>query len=175
MDPSGMSKLFETPAGIRIIDGADRSGDSTVAFELPEDGLAGGEALFVGFDPEARVARVRDGSTVCFDAPPVIRRRRAGRPVLATRGARFVYALLGLCLGAGTVALAAVTAQEALLWVSTIGTIVCGVWFCVSFLVWLDRSPYFYRLMTSLGENADNIAQLTMFGWVRQSLRSLYS
>ncbi len=175
MGTNDASKLFETPAGIRIIDGIGPSCESTVAFEWPEDGLAAGEDLFVGFDPEARIARVRDGTMVPVDAAPVIRRRPRQRAVLLTRGARFVSALVGLCVCAGVLALAAVTAHEALLWISTIGTIVCGVWFMASFLLWLDRTPYFYRLMTSLGENADNIAQLTMFRWLRQSVRSLYS
>ncbi|RMH25518.1 MAG: hypothetical protein D6692_11205 [Planctomycetota bacterium] len=175
MGTNGSSKLFETPAGIRIIDRIDLSCESTVAFEWPEDGLAAGEDLFIGFDPEARIARVRDGTMVPVDAAPVIRRRPGGRPALMTRGARFVYAMVGLCLSVGVLALAAVTAQEALLWISTIGTIVCGVWFMASLLMWLDRSPYFYRLMTSLGENADNISQLTVLRWLRQSVRSLYS
>ena len=76
---------------------------------------------------------------------------------LASPGAQVIYILLILAGLGGTLGLAASTQSPHLLLMAGIATpmllpICVWRWFC-----WLDASPYYYRLLTTLGEDARNL------------------
>jgi hypothetical protein len=76
---------------------------------------------------------------------------------LASPGAQVIYILLILAGLGGTLGLASSTQSPHLLLMAGIATpmllpICVWRWFC-----WLDASPYYYRLLTTLGEDARNL------------------
>lgn len=94
---------------------------------------------------------------------PRVRRLRVQRstPIgrLASPGAQIIYVLLTIGLLAGTLALALSTDSPHLLLIGGVATpmllpICVWRWFC-----WLDSSPYYYRLLTTLGEDARNLLE----------------
>ena len=162
--------LFETPHGVRVIP-AERLIDDperTAAFD-PGD-LEESEQLLAGFDPEALIRNTRlDGPrTEVQDegypgraGPAWRQRRRTPRASFAkqavSRGARFLYALILITVTLGMMGLA-------LSWRNTEALIVAGIFAIASTILlwafwrsWLDGLPYAYRLLTSLGEDAENL------------------
>ncbi len=98
----------------------------------------------LGDDPEARVMRIAD-------------RRSLIRKQVRTEGFQFVTGLVVLAASLGVVALA-VTIRTLPFYI--IGGVVfpAGVWYFRSrWRRWLGAAPYMYRLMSSLGEDAENI------------------
>ncbi|MEZ6241744.1 MAG: hypothetical protein R3B57_01750 [Phycisphaerales bacterium] len=105
--------------------------------------LEGGEMLLEGFDPEAHHINVSQRKTI--------------RRQITSEGGQFV---LGLLVMAGALGVAA----WAIAYQSKESLIVAGVvsppallWFFLRWRKWLAGAPYAYRLLTSLGEDADNI------------------
>lgn len=80
--------------------------------------------------------------------------------LLVTPGAQFIYALTIIMLLSGLIALASSTSSPHLILTAGIATPmllpVC-IW---KWIRWLDSDPYYYRLLTSLGEDARNL-----LGW----------
>ena len=115
---------------------------------MPEIGIEESDQLFEGLDPEAHVHNTR-----------VFRRkaRRRVRKHLISEGAQFIYGLLVLTGTAGLIALA--TTIQSVLLITTaliISPLVLG-YAVVSWKRWLRGAPYVYRLLTSLGEDAENL------------------
>lgn len=85
---------------------------------------------------------------------------------LVTPGAQFVYALLIITLLSGLIGLAASTNSAQLVLIAGIATPmllpVC-IW---KWIRWLDSDPYYYRLLTSLGEDARNLMSYRLL-WKR--------
>lgn len=86
---------------------------------------------------------------------------------LSTPGAQVVYILLTIAGLGGTFGLAASTQSPQLLLLAEIATpmllpICVWRWFC-----WLDSSPYYYRLLTTLGEDARNLLDYRLL-WKKQ-------
>lgn len=76
---------------------------------------------------------------------------------LVTPGAQFIYALLIIALLSGLIGLAASTDSPHLTLIAGIATpmlLPICIW---KWIRWLDSDPYYYRLLTSLGEDARNL------------------
>lgn len=94
--------------------------------------------------------------------------RVSGLSRLASPGAQIVYVLLVVAALGGTLGLAFSTDSPHLLLVAGIATpmlLPICVW---RWLCWLDSSPYYYRLLTTLGEDARNLLQYRLL-WKKSS------
>ena len=105
--------------------------------------LEGGSQLLEGFDPEAHHVNVSQRVTV--------------KGALSSEGGRFVIGLVVLALTLGLIALAATIRTQP--WLIAAGVIAppALIWFFLRWKKWLAGAPYAYRLLTSLGEDADNL------------------
>lgn len=114
----------------------------TPAVEIDEDDP---DAVWLlGDDPEAKVTRIADRRNV-------IKRR------VKSEGAQFVYGLLVLAASLGAVALAATIQTLPFIIVAAVVFPIGAFWFRSRWRRWLGAAPYMYRLMSSLGEDAENI------------------
>ena len=89
---------------------------------------------------------------------------------LATPGAQFIYALVIIMLLSGLIGLAASTKSPELILTAGVATpmlLPICIW---KWIRWLDSDPYYYRLLTSLGEDARNLLQYRLF-WKRSDPR----
>lgn len=176
--------LFETPKGVRILDedlGGENQGPNPAAvasefgvsdqdFDLQE-----GEQLLEGFDPEARVHRAGDGDkTVDLAIQDEPFTFHVGETITSA-GAHFVYALIALTLTLGVLGLALTWQDGRVIAACAVIAPLSITWFCLRTRAWLNRTPYWYRLLTSLGENAENLSQFRLMRWARGALRALYS
>ena len=97
-----------------------------------------------GNDPEADAVLIRD-------------RRSDIRRKMFSTGAQFV---LGLVVAAGSLGLVIMAITNPI-WPYIVPAAILsplGAWFCrVRWRRWLGTAPYFYRLLTSLGEDAENV------------------
>lgn len=84
-----------------------------------------------------------------------------------TPGAQFVYALLILTTLSGLIALAASMQTPVLILIAGIASPILLPICIWKWVRWLDSTPYYYRLMTSLGEDARNLMTSRLFFWVR--------
>lgn len=84
-----------------------------------------------------------------------------------TPGAQFVYALLILTTLSGLIGLAASMQTPALILIAGIASPILLPICIWKWVRWLDSTPYYYRLMTSLGEDARNLMTSRLFFWVR--------
>lgn len=98
----------------------------------------------LGDDPEAKVTRIAD-------------RRGVMRKHARSEGAQFVYGLVVLAAALGAVALAATIRTTPFIVVAGVVFPVGVWWFRSRWRRWLGAAPYAYRLMSSLGEDAENI------------------
>jgi len=89
-----------------------------------------------------------------------------GLALLFTPGAQFVYALIMITALGGLMGLAATMHSPALVLVVGIASpIILPI--CIwKWIRWLDSTPYYYRLLTSLGEDARNLLNYRLF-WKR--------
>lgn len=118
-------------------------------------------AQLPAFDPQRDEAIIYedfdhdDGSQPRFRRIRVQRVGGVGR--LASPGAQIVYVLLVIAALGGTLGLAFSTNSPHLLLIAGIATpmlLPICVWRWIS---WLDSTPYYYRLLTTLGEDARNL------------------
>lgn len=111
---------------------------------------------------EQTTAEYEDFENASSHAPRVIRmrvQRTSPLGVLASPGAQIVYVLLTVAALGGTLALALSTDSPELLLIGGVATpmlLPICVW---RWFRWLDSSPYYYRLLTTLGEDARNLLQ----------------
>lgn len=111
---------------------------------------------------EQTTADYEDFENASSHAPRVIRmrvQRTSTLGLLASPGAQIVYVLLTIAALGGTLALALSTDSPQLLLIGGVATpmlLPICVW---RWFRWLDSSPYYYRLLTTLGEDARNLLQ----------------
>jgi hypothetical protein len=98
----------------------------------------------LGDDPEANIHRISD-------------RRGVVRRKARSEGAQFVYGLVVLAASLGAAALAATIRTMPFIVVAAVVCPVGLMWFRSRWRRWLGAAPYVYRLMSSLGEDAENI------------------
>lgn len=98
----------------------------------------------LGDDPEAEVTRISDQRSVI--------KRRA-----RSEGAQFVYGLLVLAGSLGAIALAVTIQTWPFIAVAAVAFPLGAFWFRKSWRRWVGSAPYCYRLLTSLGEDAENV------------------
>ena len=92
-----------------------------------------------------------------------------GLGVFMTPGAQFVYALIMLMLLGGLVGLAATMHTPTLVMLSGIAAPIV-VPICIwKWIRWLDSCPYYYRLLSSLGEDARNLLNYRLL-WKRSGV-----
>lgn len=111
---------------------------------------------------EQQTVEYEDFENSSSHAPRVLRIRtqeRSALGVLVSPGAQIVYVLLILGALGGILALAFSLDSPQMLLIGGVATpmllpICVWRWFC-----WLDSSPYYYRLLTTLGEDARNLLQ----------------
>jgi len=124
--------------------------ESLEAIEAPaaragdhESELEGGRLLLEGFDPEAHHVNVSQRKTI--------------RRQLTSEGGQFVLGLLVMTGALGVAAWAIAYQSRESLIVAGVVAPPALLWFFLRWRKWLAGAPYAYRLLTSLGEDADNI------------------
>jgi hypothetical protein len=106
-------------------------------------------------------------------APRVLRirvQKKSTLGVLTAPGTQAIYVLVTIATLCGMLALAFSTDSPQLLLIAGVATpmlLPICVWRWVR---WLDSSPYYYRLLTSLGEDARNLLQYRLL-WKKSSSR----
>lgn len=98
----------------------------------------------LGDDPEAKVTRTAD-------------RRGIVQKRVKSEGAQFAYGLVVLAGSLGAVALAATIRTTPYIVVAGVVFPLGMLWFRSRWRRWLGSAPYAYRLLTSLGEDAENV------------------
>jgi hypothetical protein len=116
---------------------------------------------------EHSTTEYEDFENATTHAPRVLRIRVENKgklDALLSPGAQVVYVLLTLAAIGGTLGLALSTDSPHLLLIGGIATpmlLPICVW---RWFRWLDSSPYYYRLLTSLGEDARNLMDYRLLG-----------
>lgn len=169
---SAGDSLFETPYGVRVIppEALIDDPERTAAFDAGD--LEESEQLLAGFDPEALIRNTRLGGPRTDDhdrgtresGPSggrigIRRRRRVMLRRAVGPGARFVYALILITVTLGMMGLALSWQNAAALMVAGVFAIASTILLWAFWRSWLDGLPYAYRLLTSLGEDAENLLQ----------------
>lgn len=194
--------LFEMPSGIDVVPeerhlisrpqpgigdaplprpaGGDAPGD----IDDGEFGIEDGEMLLRGFDPEADIHRTnrqeqeqspdRSAEGMLHQASRRALRRQI-RVAARSPGAHFVYALIALTVAIGVLGLALTWRDGRVLAACAVITPLSLAWFFIRFRAWLNSAPYWYRLLTSLGENAENLSHFSVRRWVTRAIRALYA
>jgi len=126
--------------------------------------------IMLGNDPEADHWNTlgRPHAPTRIKAP-----HRRGRwiRILKSDGFHVVFALLGLMLSLGFLALALTLASATFTLPTLVLSVVCVVWAALRWRLWLASAPYFYRLMSSLGEDAENLLETTIGSWIKATAR----
>jgi len=99
-----------------------------------------------GDDPEASVVRTADQRAV-------IKRQ------LKSEGAQFVYGLLVLAGALGAIALAVTIQTVLFIAIACVSSPIAMYWFRDKWRRWLGSAPYCYKLLSSLGEDAENVRE----------------
>jgi hypothetical protein len=161
--------LFEMPRGIRVVPEEQPPADpAETTIMLPGD-LEGSEQLLRGFDPEAEIRNTKLGQARVPVAKPTV------KTLVVARGSHFIYALVLFALNLGVLGLALTWQDSRLLAICLVATPITTVWFWLRLRAWMNRTPYLYRLLTSLGEDAENLLHMRIWRWLRMTIRSLYS
>ena len=154
--------------GTRSPTRTDRDGGTTQSHHDEEHDPV---EILLGNDPEADHWNTLGRSETRIEIQEQ-RRRVQWLRVLELDGFYVVLSLIGLMLALGFLALALTLAGSSVSTPTLALSAVCLVWAVIRWRRWLARAPYFYRLMTSLGEDAENL--LDMYIWTslkRFSLR----
>ena len=118
--------------------------------------LDDGSKLIEGFDPEAHHINVSQKTSV----------KRA----IKSEGGQFVIGLLVLAFALGMIALAATIRTQPWLIAAGVTAPPALIWFFLRWRRWLAGAPYAYRLLTSLGEDADNLLEERRQKMLRQGV-----
>ncbi len=92
---------------------------------------------------------------------------------LVTPGAQCIYSLITIALLGGLMGLAASINSPALVLAAGIASPILLPICIWRWIRWLDSRPYYYRLLTSLGEDAWNLLDYRLL-WKRSTKRSAY-
>lgn len=159
------------------------SKDGEAYRDFPHDeGLDGValEELILGNDPEAeqwsasgrermRVQR-RTRWHAARPRPRGLLARAARRVFVRSDGFHFALAFVGLVFSMGMLGYALSLAQLRFSLFTGMLVIMSGLWFCLRWVRWLDQTNYLYRLMHSLGENAENLLGSSTWRHLRAGL-----
>lgn len=169
--------LFETPRGPRVLSVDGVPNDRITPTEGGVEGeLEGDERLLEGYDPEAATRNTRPWERSQQSPEHAARPIRFGLRLAArSRGAHFVYALVALAVNLGVLGLAMTWQDARVLSACLVITPLTVVWFWLRLRAWLQHSPYVYRLMHSLGEDAENLQDANLWHLLRAAIRRLYA
>jgi hypothetical protein len=130
---------------VELLPDADPESVRAALRPVPEIDEDDPEAVWLlGDDPEAKIQRISD-------------RRSVVRRQVKSEGARFVYGLVVFAASLGAVSLAATIRTLPFVIVAAVVFPIGVLWFRASWRRWLGSAPYVYRLLTSLGEDAENV------------------
>ena len=135
----------DRPKRIELLPGADPEAVAAIVNPVPELSPEDPDAVFLlGDDPESDTKNTAD-------------RRHAIRRQVMSAGAQFV---LGVLVAAVSIALVVMAITNPI-WPFIVPAAIvgpAGIWFFrVRWRRWLGSAPYCYRLLTSLGEDAENV------------------
>lgn len=99
----------------------------------------------IEFDPEAHYFNVRDKQTI--------------RKAVTSDGGQLILAFLAGCVGLAVAIYAAFIQTRPWIIAAAVVTPPALVYAFIRWRLWLGRAPYLYRLLTSLGENADDLLE----------------
>jgi len=170
--PSDDSTLFEyyERRSLRSIIEQQRAYRDSQAAQAARAILDG--AVLPEFDPQHDEVVVYEDFEGEGESEPRLRRIRvqrvSGVGLLVSPGAQIVYVLLVFAALGGTLGLAYSTNSPHLLLIAGIATpmlLPICVWRWIS---WLDSAPYYYRLLTTLGEDARTLLAYRLL-WKKSS------
>lgn len=95
------------------------------------------------FDPEAHIYNVRNKQSI--------------KKVVASDGGQFVLSVLAALVGVGVGIYAAFLQTTEWVVAACIITPASLIYAAIRWRLWLGQAPYLYRLLTSLGEDADDL------------------
>lgn len=129
-----------------------------------------------GWSPGRGLPDARNGQDLHRSAASRTGLGRARLRLCVGPGARFVYGLILLTLSLGGLGLALSWQSREALTAAGLFSVMSGLVLWVYWRSWLDGFPYVYRLLTSLGEDAENLVRWRLFRrrGVRVAVRSLY-
>jgi len=131
IDPSWVEQAIKRPEE-----------DEEPDFEIdPDDPEA---VWLLGNDPEAKITSVAD-------------RRNLIRKQMLSAGGQFVMGIVMMFVALGLVIMAITNPKPGYIIPAAVMAPVSAWYMRIRWRRWLGSAPYFYRLMTSLGEDADNI------------------
>lgn len=173
----GHEDLFEPPPEIPA-DAVDDRDDPERTVVMHAGDLEESEQLLRGFDPEALVRHTRQARWVVAErAGPMRRRvrRRVGWAGLATGpGARFVVGVVLMAVSLGGLGLTLGGHSRGPVVVAGVLSAITGAAAWLLWRSWLAGSPHVYRLMASLGEDAENLADWRCWRVFCSAIRSVY-
>lgn len=164
------SGLFETPRGVRVIPSSELLDDPGATMAMEVGDLEESEQLLRGFDPEALI---RNTKLIRLPVRPHTRKPR--RIAVFAPGPHFVYSLIVLVVSVGTMGLGVTLGSPGLVGTCFVTIPVSFVWCLLRFRAWLNSRPYWYRLMDTLGEDAENLRDWRLRRAFLTVLRVLYA
>lgn len=99
----------------------------------------------IEFDPEAHYFNVRDKQTI--------------RKAVTSDGGQLILAFVAGCTGLAVAIYAAFIQTRPWIITAAVVTPPALVYAFIRWRLWLGRAPYLYRLLTSLGEDADDLLE----------------
>ncbi len=99
----------------------------------------------IEFDPEAHYFNVRDKQSI--------------RKAVTSDGGQLILAFLAGCIGLAVAIYAAFIQTRPWIITAAVVTPPALVYAFIRWRLWLGRAPYLYRLLTSLGEDADDLLE----------------
>ncbi len=123
-----------------------RTLDGQVVDDYDADGEPTAQELIAGTDPEALASSIRH-------------RRRRIRKQIFNAGSQFVIGLLAALFSLALIILAATVQTRPYIIAAAVVAPPALIFLAFSWRKWLGNAPYVYRLLTSLGEDADNLLE----------------
>ncbi|MCL4221655.1 MAG: hypothetical protein KJZ65_09825 [Phycisphaerales bacterium] len=139
------SALDETVADVELEQSLDHVETRAAKPGSPQPAPAAQAPDDIEFDPEAHYFNVRDKQTI--------------RKAVTSDGGQLILAFLAGCVGLAVAIYAAFIQTRPWIIAAAVVTPPSLVYAFIRWRLWLGRAPYLYRLLTSLGENADDLLE----------------
>lgn len=136
------SALEETVADVELEEALDHVEQGPAAQQRPAQPPSPDEAEF---DPEAHYFNVRDKQTI--------------RKVVTSDGGQLILAFVAGGIGLALAIYAGFIQTREWIIAAAVVTPPTLVYAFIRWRLWLGRAPYLYRLLTSLGEDADDLLE----------------
>lgn len=114
-------------------------------------------AIVHGNDPEAHLWNAIEHTPEPVIVRDVSTAAKWSWRTVRSDGFHFILSFGGVILSLGLLGLALALANTSFTIPTVVLSLICVVWFVIRWRIWLANAPYCYRLLTSLGENADNL------------------